>query len=163
MPKPRWQTTRLAQRQPTRRWMTPHRTNVKDHYEDACLCLAQAIQIAIGLGLTEEVARLKNRSKEIEAVYNHQFRYVGRYPSARRVAAHPNLRGRETLDGEGSHELSVGVALAGHRQDRVGNPLPFTLICGTHPQFQTGCFECRVHGFDLGIVEELAHPLTSRK
>jgi hypothetical protein len=54
----------------------PH--NVKDHYEDACLCLAQAIQIATGLGLTDEVARLKNRNKEIEAVYNHQFRYVGR-------------------------------------------------------------------------------------
>ena len=54
----------------------PH--NVKDHYEDAYTCLAQAIQIATGLGLTDEVARLKNRSKEIDAVYDHQFRNVGR-------------------------------------------------------------------------------------
>jgi carboxylesterase type B len=54
----------------------PH--NVKDHYEDAYTCLAQAIQIATGLGLADEVARLKDRRKEVEAVYNHQFRYVGR-------------------------------------------------------------------------------------
>ncbi len=54
----------------------PH--NVKDHYEDACSCLAQAIRIAMDSGLTSEVARLTNRGKDIEAVYNHQFRYVGR-------------------------------------------------------------------------------------
>ena len=52
--------------------------NVKDHYEDACHYLAQAIHFATDLGLTKEVARLENRGKEIDAVYNHQFRYVGR-------------------------------------------------------------------------------------
>ena len=54
----------------------PH--NAKDCYEDACHHLAQAIQIAARLGLTAEVARLENRGKEIDAVYNSQFRYVGR-------------------------------------------------------------------------------------
>ena len=54
----------------------PH--NVKDCYDDACLYLAHAIQIATGLGLMDEVQTLKNRSQEIDAVYNHQFRYVGR-------------------------------------------------------------------------------------
>ncbi|MCZ7594272.1 MAG: hypothetical protein M5U16_04650 [Hyphomicrobium sp.] len=54
----------------------PH--NVKDHYEDACLYLAHAIEIAAGWGLEQEVARLKKRSEEIDAVYNHQFRHVGR-------------------------------------------------------------------------------------
>ncbi len=54
----------------------PH--NVKDHYEDACLCLAQAIRIAEGPGLVDELERLRKRSEEINAVYNHQFRYVGR-------------------------------------------------------------------------------------
>ena len=54
----------------------PH--NVKDHYEDACRYLAQAIEIATGLELTKEVARLAKRGEEIDAVYNHQFRYVGR-------------------------------------------------------------------------------------
>ena len=56
--------------------VAPH--NVKDCYEDACLHLAQAIQIAAGLGLTDEVARLKKRGEHVDAVYNHQFRYVGR-------------------------------------------------------------------------------------
>ncbi|KAB2938005.1 MAG: hypothetical protein K8F92_15585 [Hyphomicrobium sp.] len=54
----------------------PH--NVKDHYEDACLNLSHAIESAAGLGLQQEVVRLKKRSEEIDAVYNHQFRYVGR-------------------------------------------------------------------------------------
>jgi hypothetical protein len=54
----------------------PH--NVKDFYEDACLYLAQAIEIAKHLGLADEVERLKKRSEAIDAVYNHQFRYVGR-------------------------------------------------------------------------------------
>jgi hypothetical protein len=54
----------------------PH--NVKDHYEDACLYLAHAIQIATGLGGLDEVERLGKRSEQIDAVYNHQFRYVGR-------------------------------------------------------------------------------------
>ena len=40
----------------------PH--NVKDCYEDACLCLAHAIQIAAGLALTGEVEQLKNRGEE---------------------------------------------------------------------------------------------------
>lgn len=54
----------------------PH--NVKDYYEDACLYLAHAIQVATDLGLSDEAARLKKRGEEIDAVYNHQFRYVGR-------------------------------------------------------------------------------------
>jgi len=54
----------------------PH--NVKDYYQDACLYLAHAIQIATGLGLIDEAERLKKRSEQIDAVYNHQFRYVGR-------------------------------------------------------------------------------------
>ena len=54
----------------------PH--NVKDCYDDACLYLAHAIQIATGLELMDEVQQLKNRSQEIDAVYNHQFRYGGR-------------------------------------------------------------------------------------
>ena len=54
----------------------PH--NVKDCYEDACLHLARAIQIAMGLGLMDEVERLKKRGEHVDAVYNHQFRYVGR-------------------------------------------------------------------------------------
>ena len=52
--------------------------NVKDCYEDACLHLAHAIQIATDLGLTDEVERLKKRGEHVDAVYNHQFRYVGR-------------------------------------------------------------------------------------
>jgi hypothetical protein len=54
----------------------PH--NVKDYYEVACLYLAHAMQIATGLGLLDEVERLRKRSEEIDAVYNHQFRHVGR-------------------------------------------------------------------------------------
>ena len=53
----------------------PH--NVKDCYDDACLYLAHAIQMATGLGLAGEVERFRKRSEEIDAVYNHQFRYVG--------------------------------------------------------------------------------------
>ena len=52
--------------------------NVKDHYEDACLYLNHAILIAQELGLDDEAERLKQRSQHIDAVYNHQFRYVGR-------------------------------------------------------------------------------------
>ena len=40
----------------------PH--NTKDYYEDACLHLAHAIQIAMGLGLMDEVERLKKRGEE---------------------------------------------------------------------------------------------------
>ena len=54
----------------------PH--NMKDCYDDARLYLAHALQIATGLGLVEQVERLKKRAAEIEAVYNHLFRYVGR-------------------------------------------------------------------------------------
>ncbi len=54
----------------------PH--NVNDFYEDARLLFGQAIQSATALGLIDQVERLKARNKEIEAVYNHQFRYVGR-------------------------------------------------------------------------------------
>jgi len=52
--------------------------NVKDYYEDASFYLARAIEVATALGLAEEIERLRKRSEEIEAVYNHQFRYVGR-------------------------------------------------------------------------------------
>jgi hypothetical protein len=54
----------------------PH--NVKGCYEDACFYLAQAIRIATQLGLIEEALRLEKRREQIEAVYDHQFRYVGR-------------------------------------------------------------------------------------
>jgi len=54
----------------------PH--NVKDFYEDACLCLNHAIMIAKELGLNDEMERLQKRSGHIDAVYNSQFRYVGR-------------------------------------------------------------------------------------
>jgi hypothetical protein len=54
----------------------PH--NVKDLYEDACLYLARAIRVAERLGLMDEAERLKKRSEDISAVYNHQSRYVGR-------------------------------------------------------------------------------------
>jgi len=54
----------------------PH--NVKDYYEDACFYLTRAIDVATALGLAEEIERFRKRSEEIEAVYNHQFRYVGR-------------------------------------------------------------------------------------
>lgn len=52
--------------------------NVKDCCEDACLFLAEAITIANKLGLAEEAARLAARKDHIRAVYNSQFRYVGR-------------------------------------------------------------------------------------
>ena len=38
--------------------------NVKDCYEDACLNLAQTIEIATSLQLTEDVVRLKNRGQD---------------------------------------------------------------------------------------------------
>ena len=69
---------RLARRRLTRPVQTPAPHNVKDYYEDACLYLAHAMQIATGLGLVDEVERLRKRSEEIGAVYNHQFRHVGR-------------------------------------------------------------------------------------
>jgi hypothetical protein len=54
----------------------PH--NVKDHYEDACLYLNRAIEIAKTQGLDAEVGRLAARVEHVTAVYNSQFRYVGR-------------------------------------------------------------------------------------
>ena len=54
----------------------PH--SVKDCFEDSCLCLNQAIKIAGSLGLSDEEARLAARSRHIDAVYNSQFRYIGR-------------------------------------------------------------------------------------
>ena len=54
------------------------RHSVKDYYEDARVHLAHAIEIATGLGLIAEAERLKKRGEEIDAVYNHQFRHVGR-------------------------------------------------------------------------------------
>jgi hypothetical protein len=52
--------------------------NVKDHYEDACLYLGRAVRRAADLGLESEVERLQKRLDDITAVYNAQFRYVGR-------------------------------------------------------------------------------------
>jgi hypothetical protein len=49
-----------------------------EYYVDACRYLAHAIEIALGQGLIGEAERLRKRSEEIDAVYNHQFRYVGR-------------------------------------------------------------------------------------
>jgi len=54
----------------------PH--NVKDCYEDSRLSLAHAIKIAEALGLKGEVERLTKRAEHIDAVYNHQFRHIGR-------------------------------------------------------------------------------------
>jgi hypothetical protein len=54
----------------------PH--NVKDHYEDACLYLGLAVRRAADLGLEADVERLQKRLDDITAVYNAQFRYVGR-------------------------------------------------------------------------------------
>ena len=54
----------------------PH--NVKDHYDDAALNFQRAIDMATALGLTGDAERLTKRRDHVEAVYNHQFRYVGR-------------------------------------------------------------------------------------
>jgi hypothetical protein len=49
----------------------------KDCYEDARLCLTRAIDMARQANLTDDVARLTARRKEITEVYNRQFRWVG--------------------------------------------------------------------------------------
>jgi hypothetical protein len=54
----------------------PH--SVKDHYEDACLCLANAIQIAKQLKLEDEAQRLLQLRKHFKEVFDRQFRYAGR-------------------------------------------------------------------------------------
>jgi hypothetical protein len=54
----------------------PH--NVKDHYDDAQLYFSWAIEAAQQGGLADEVTRLTNRRDHIIAVYNSQFRGVGR-------------------------------------------------------------------------------------
>jgi hypothetical protein len=54
----------------------PH--NVKDHYDDAQLYFSRAIDAAQRARLSDEVARLTNRRDHIIAVYNSQFRGVGR-------------------------------------------------------------------------------------
>jgi hypothetical protein len=51
---------------------------VKDCYEDACYNLSRAIDIAKMRGLKADEERLTKRLAHIEAVYNSQFRHVGR-------------------------------------------------------------------------------------
>jgi hypothetical protein len=52
--------------------------NVKDHYDDAQLYFSRAIEAAQQGGLSDHVTRLTNRCDHITAVYNSQFRGVGR-------------------------------------------------------------------------------------
>jgi len=54
----------------------PH--NVKGLYEDAAVNFQRAIDLAKKIGLAEETERLIKRRDHVEAVYNHQFRHVGR-------------------------------------------------------------------------------------
>ncbi|MBI3678393.1 MAG: hypothetical protein HY243_17420 [Proteobacteria bacterium] len=54
----------------------PH--GAKDCYEDACYNLSRAIGIAKMRGLAADIERLTKRLEHIEAVYNSQFRHVGR-------------------------------------------------------------------------------------
>lgn len=49
----------------------------KDHYEDARAYLTKAIAMAQGANLTEDVARLTARRRQITEIYNRQFRSVG--------------------------------------------------------------------------------------
>jgi len=51
---------------------------VKDCYDDARLYFSRAIEAARSAGLTAEASRLTQRLEHIEAVYNGQFRGVGR-------------------------------------------------------------------------------------
>jgi hypothetical protein len=51
---------------------------VKDLKDEALLCLARATEIAEALDRIEDAKRLRARSENIAAVYNSQFRYVGR-------------------------------------------------------------------------------------
>jgi hypothetical protein len=52
------------------------RHGVKDHYEDALINLARAIEVAKRLDRADDVARLKNRYEHIGKVYDSQFRGV---------------------------------------------------------------------------------------
>jgi hypothetical protein len=54
----------------------PH--NVKDCHDDAQLYYQQAMEAARRSGLAGDVARLIERSKHVEDVYNSQFRGIGR-------------------------------------------------------------------------------------
>lgn len=54
----------------------PH--GVKDCYDDARLYFSRAIEAASNAGLADEVTRLAKRLEQVEAVYNGQFRGVGR-------------------------------------------------------------------------------------
>lgn len=51
---------------------------VKDCYEDARSHFWQAIEEAQRGCLTDEIARLSRRLAQVEAVYDRQFRWVGR-------------------------------------------------------------------------------------
>jgi hypothetical protein len=50
----------------------------KDYYEDACSYFAKAIDAAKRGGLEDEVTRLTRRRDHVAAVFDHQFRGVGR-------------------------------------------------------------------------------------
>ena len=54
----------------------PH--NVKDHHDDAQLYYHRAIAAARRAELASDVARLTERAKHVENVYNSQFRGIGR-------------------------------------------------------------------------------------
>lgn len=51
--------------------------NVKDLYDDAQLNYGRAIKVANRLGREDEAARLTQRMKEIEKIFNNQFRAIG--------------------------------------------------------------------------------------
>jgi hypothetical protein len=51
---------------------------VKDFHDDSSFALARAIDLARKLGLDAEAERLAARKAHITAVYNNQFRYIGR-------------------------------------------------------------------------------------
>jgi len=48
----------------------------KDAYEDACELFNDAIDLAYGVGLEDEAARISARKAHVTAVYNSQFRWV---------------------------------------------------------------------------------------
>ena len=52
--------------------------DVKDCYDDALLYFGKAIEMAQQAGLTDEAARLTRRREQVTAVYDSQFRDVGR-------------------------------------------------------------------------------------
>ena len=55
-----------------------HPSGVKDLYDETRLYFCRAIEGAQGAGFAELSARLTLRLQHVEAVYNSQFRNVGR-------------------------------------------------------------------------------------